>query len=223
MTDQDRDRFEGILIGLAEIFDKQLSEGQLDLYFGALSDMSIEDVVQAGNILARSVKFFPKPVEFRESMAINTDDMAAIAYAKFAKGCHQTPSKTLIFDDPIIHAVIVNLGGWNDELYDRWANIKDEVWLRKDFERLYQTYAKMGVPDNTPEKLVGKYELNNEGRWDWATPQPALIGSKDSPILQKALKEYKEERKALKSGEDTTYLMPDKSKIDEMIKKAIKS
>lgn len=203
MTDQDRDRFEEILLGLAEIFDKQLSEGQLDLYFGALSDMSIEDVVRAGNILARSTKFFPKPVEFRESMAINTDDMAAIAYAKFFKGCKHTPDKTLVFDDPIIHAVIVNLGGWNDELYDKWASIEKEVWLRKDFERLYKTYAKMGVPDNTPEKLAGRMERNNEGRWDWATPQPALIGSKDSPILQKALAEHNEKRKALKAGENS--------------------
>lgn len=202
MIESDRKGFYKSLITLAEVFDKKLSKEQCALYFEALKDMSVEDIAKACNVLIRSVKFFPKPVEFRESMAINTDDLAAIAYAKFFKGCKQTPDKTLVFDDPIIHAVIVNLGGWNDELYDKWANIKDEVWLRKDFERLYQTFAKMGIPDNTPEKLVGRMELHNEGRWSWATPQPALIGSKDSPILQKALAEYNEKRKALKSGED---------------------
>lgn len=198
MTDQDRDRFEVMLLGLAEIFDKQLSEGQINLYYLALEDMDIEDVMQAGNILARSVKFFPKPVEFRESMAINTDDLAAIAYGRFFKALIRTDHhKTLIFDDPIIHAVVENLGGWNEELYNKWATIETEVWLRKDFERLYQTYAKSGVPSNTPERLIGAYELHNEGRWDWATGQPVLVGSKESPVLQKALADYNEKKKAL--------------------------
>lgn len=203
MTDQDRDRFEGMLLGLAEIFKEDLSNERVDLYYLALEDMDIEDIIQAGNILVRTTKFFPKPVEFRESMAVNTDDMAAIAYAKFFKGCAHTPDKTLVFDDPIIHAVIVNLGGWNDELYDNWASIEKEVWLRKDFERLYKTYAKMGVPANTPERLVGRTERHNEGQWNWAIPQPALIGSKDSPTLQKALAEHNEKRKALESGENS--------------------
>lgn len=202
MTNQDRDRFEVMLLGLAEIFDKQLSERQIDLYYLALEDMDIEDVVQAGNILARSVKFFPKPVEFRESMAINTDDMASIAYGKFHKGMMRAhPGRTLIFDDPIIHAVIENIGGWNEELYNKWSSIKDEVWLRKQFESLYQTYAKCGVPANTPERLVGGYEAHNEGRWD-INNKPILVGSKNSPVLQKALAEYKQKALAESTEED---------------------
>lgn len=200
MTNQDRDRFEGMLLGLAEIFKEDLSNERVDLYYLALEDMSIEDIIQAGNILVRSTKFFPKPVEFRESMVINTDDMGAIAYAKFFKACAYTPDRTLIFDDPIIHAVIDALGGWNDELYDKWANIKDEVWLQKRFESLYQTFAKCGVPKNTSEKLIGKLERYNEGRWDIKN-KPVLIGSKESPVLQTALVEYNQ--KALKSGDNS--------------------
>ena len=197
MTNQDRDRFEVMLLGLAEIFDKQLSEGQIDLYYLALEDMDIEDVANAGNILARSVKFFPKPVEFRESVVVGTDDMASIAYLKFFKACAHTPDRTLIFDDPIIHAVIDNLGGWNDELYDKWASVKDEVWLRKSFEEMYQTFAKCGVPRNTSKKFIGKVERSNDGRWNIRN-RPVLIGSKESPVLQAALAEYKQ--KALDSG-----------------------
>lgn len=199
MTDQDRDRFEEMLTILAEIHDKELSEYKLEVYFDTLSDIPIDDLINAGSILARTTKFFPKPSEFRDNIVANTDDMAAIAYAKFFKACAYTPDRTLIFEDPIIHAVIDSLGGWNDELYDKWANIKDEVWLQKRFEGLYQTFAKCGVPENTSGKLIGKLERYNEGRWD-INNRPVLIGSKESPVLQEALAEYKQN--ALESGED---------------------
>lgn len=201
MIESDREGFYKSLIALSHVFDKKISTEMSELYFDALKDMSVEDIAKACNILVRSVKFFPKPLEFRESMAINTDDLAAIAYGKFYKGMMRAhPGRTLIFDDPIIHAVIENIGGWNEELYNKWSSIKDEVWLRKQFESLYQTYAKCGVPDNTPERLVGDCEAHNEGRWD-INNKPILVGSKESPILQKALAEYKQ--KALESGDNS--------------------
>jgi len=203
MINQDRDRFEVMLLGLAEIFKEDLSNERVDLYYLALEDMDIEDVIMAGNILVRSVKFFPKPVEFRENIITGTEDIASIAYLKFFKACAHTPDKTLIFDDPIIHAVIDNLGGWNDELYDKWASVKDEVWLRKHFEELYQTFAKCGVPKNTSKKFIGKVERNNEGRWS-VSNRPVLVGSKDSPVLQEALEEYKQ--KALGAQEEQKAL-----------------
>ena len=105
--------FTKILTGLAAMFDKPLTELLRDMYFGALQDLTIEQINNAGNQLARTATFFPKPVEFRNAINGNQDEAAIAAWKKVLKAKSKAGQyQSVKFDDPVIHSVIKLMGGW---------------------------------------------------------------------------------------------------------------
>lgn len=193
MIQNDKLQFEEILTGLAEIFDTELSDIKVDIYFEALKDMSLDDFRAAANTVARTCKFFPKPVEFREQVLIGLDVQASLAYEKVEKAFRKPGIyKTVVFDDPVIHAVIQNLGG--DKGWIEYNNLleKDVKWWRKDFEKKYLQLAPLvhqGSLD-PPKELPGLYAFH-----DNATDEarlPVIIGDRQKALEwtgQKALTE----------------------------------
>lgn len=52
------------MANLSELFGKELSQPLVDLYWGALNDLAIEQVESAARVLIKRSKHFPKPAEF---------------------------------------------------------------------------------------------------------------------------------------------------------------
>lgn len=186
MTNQDRTEFEIILIALAEIHDKTLSPPQLDLYFNALADFDIATIRKIANNLAKTSKFFPKPADFREQILPNLDAQASLAWDKlYTAFINAGVYRSVVFDDPIIHAVLNSLdGGWIG-----YCNLSHEElkWYRKDFERLYKNYAPLVLSGRieTPKALPGLHEKDDKSTNEAKTP--VFIGDKQKYL--EALKE----------------------------------
>ena len=180
MDDRDIAEFTATLTGLAEMFDKKISDTLFKLYWQTLNDLSFADFKKAANHLALTVKFFPKPVEFRECVLPDISTQAAMAYAKVEQAFNREGIySSLIFDDPVIHAVIDNLGGWIN-----YCNLseKDVKWWRKDFEQRYQNFAPLVAAG------IWKPSLMLEGLWaidphstDNAR-RPVLIGDRQKAL-----------------------------------------
>jgi len=64
MTPIDRSRFTQALRTVALVCNKVIKPDVIDAYFEALAAVPIEDIERAGRALARTTKFWPKPVEW---------------------------------------------------------------------------------------------------------------------------------------------------------------
>lgn len=177
MEKTDRKEFDKIMVMIAEMFDKDLSKGLLDLYYHALKDLRLEDIKQATNTLLQTMTFFPKPVDFRNALGGNIEDRATQAWLKALKA--QNRYNSVCFDDPVIHSTIEAMGGWVK--FCSMEGYTDEKWQMTDFIKIYKGMANR--PDH-PVKLQGLLEVQNSERGyiDYI-PDVKLIGNKEKARL----------------------------------------
>ena len=183
------------------------SAAKIEFYFKALSDLTIDEVESGALHVAntKTIKVFPTPAEIREAVKGKPEDQAVIAADKIQNALRGVGGyASVCFDDPIIHLIIQNYGGWDklsDITQDEWK------WLRKEFEKHYKVYAVRAVSLTViPERLAGIHEMINAAKqlpWPdentvyigdqqkalaWTGQRKALAGEK--PIKMKKLTEW---------------------------------
>jgi len=174
MTETDKKKFAEIMVGLAEIFNAEMSKTRLKLYFGALQDLNVDEFEAAANRIARELKFFPKPAEIREMALGQTRDRALQAWVTVEDTVQKHDYyDTVSFGDRAINAAIC--AGWGD-----WAKFCDDgrekEWVQKDFERLYMLYC--GKPAvGMPDKVIGWHDKENSIK-GYALQEPVMIGER---------------------------------------------
>ena len=176
----DRRKFNSTILSMASLFDKELTEDLLDLYWSALNDLSDEEFSKAANTVARTCKFFPKPADFREQIVPDVDVKASLAYDTVKKAFIDVGIyKSVTFADPVITAVINSLGGWI-----AYCEIPDSElkWWRKDFERLYRQYADKADRLDVPTSLPGLHEKGSNGQG--RDKAPVLIGGERKELTE---------------------------------------
>jgi len=179
MKDSDREEFARVMLGVAEVYDKPLSDEKLNLYWSALSSLSIEEV-KAGltNHMKNTDDFggcrYPLPADIIRGVAGSLVDRAATAWSKVLTAMRSTGRyATVAFDDPIIHAVIREMGGW----IDACGITEDEIPFRgKDFMTRYRGYSQRGGAADYPASLPGIEQITNEAKDPEYQPRVVLIG-----------------------------------------------
>jgi len=114
---------------------KPLDDALLEGYWFGLKDLDLAAIKQATVRAIRTCKFFPTVGELRILAGEETPQQrAALAWKVFMRErCRLKTRKLFEFDDPVLTATIKNLG----ESRAAYSTGDEEVWLRKDFERLY--------------------------------------------------------------------------------------
>lgn len=170
--------------GLSELFDKQMTDVLLDIYYRALEDLSDDDFNRAMRqvVMTKTFHKMPLPAEIREIVQGNPDDDAIRAFDTFMRGKSRTgPYVSVIFEDLTIHAVVMAFGGWNDI-----CMIPESEWKyrRKEWIETYKAFRKQPRTD-TPMKLIGIIEANNTQCEDWQRfiPEPVRIGDGRRPMI----------------------------------------
>lgn len=107
------------LKSLAELYDRTLTANVLELYFGALSDLTLEDATEACKQAALTLKFFPKPVELRELVAGTMQDQADKAWALLMAALDQGAGQyhSAYIDDGALAGAIVRCWGGLTEAF----------------------------------------------------------------------------------------------------------
>ena len=168
----------GFCTPLAEVFDKQITEAVLDIYYNIFKDYSIEQLKKAFHQVIKTHKYatLPKPADILEYLEGSSEDKSLIAWLK-AKEAVQKGGypATIVFDDPIISHCLKELGGW------QWfcdCPIDELPFVEKRFRDLYKLFQKREI--NTPIKLVGFIEQKNgETGFMDKIPTPIKIGFKE--------------------------------------------
>ena len=168
---------EGIVL-IETITGKAFSEPQLNAYRTLLNDIPDELFVQGINAMLRERVFsnLPMPAEIRKfCLGTREDDLnIRISQAKNKLvGALESVGTytTVVFDDPIIHLIVRDLGGWIK--LGKMDREDYEKFLTFEFPKLYKGYA---IRKNTdiPVMLKGisedktvKYIGNKEKAEKW--------------------------------------------------------
>lgn len=161
MKTTEKPAFVIIITALAEAFNRKATEPLLLGYWMGLGDLEFAAVEHAAARAMVECKFMPVPAELRQlAGGILPADRAALAWEAFIKalqlhGCYVSVD----FDDKLINATVRNLGGWLQ--VDERLEQDGDIWVRKDFERVYQAFLRTGVSTSQALALGGIHESNN--------------------------------------------------------------
>ena len=171
MIDGDQKRFFACLVGSAEISGKELSKHGMKLYWEMLKQYDIEAVEKAfvqHGLNPDSGQFMPKPADIVKHIDGGGADRGMLAWSKVDKAVRRIGQyvDAVVFDDPIIHAVIDDMGDWS-----HLCSIQTEDDLKFkgiEFGKRYRAYT-LSQNIEYPAILHG---VGEQGR------APVLIGDK---------------------------------------------
>jgi hypothetical protein len=175
MNDNDREVFASCLTSAAEIVGKDLSPQAIKLYWEILKKYEIEDVERAFFSHASNPdvgQFMPKPADIVKAIDGGGESRSMQAWSKVERAVRVVgPYQTVVFDDPVIHRVLSDMGGWVG-----FGSIEDKEMPFKanEFNKRYLGYS-MRTDLQYPRKLIGIAEVHNESE-DQKIAPPTFIG-----------------------------------------------
>lgn len=170
-------RFSTIFMALSEYYGRETSSMQIELYWQPLQKYAIADIQKAIGLHicnTETGQYFPKVADFvRLLEGGGSKDRAALAWTKVEAAINRVGTyRDIVFDDPIIHAVIRDMGGWivfGNITLDKWP------FIGNDFRARYAAYRAGGTVPQYPASLRG---VSNGQNWSdsYALEPPTLFG-----------------------------------------------
>ena len=177
MTKNDKKPFATIMATFGRIYREKMTPTLQRDYWSILKPYQFEDIKRAAFALIKTSPYPPKPSDIIQFIEGTGQDQSVGAWTKVYHAIISHGSwKTVVFDDPVIHAVIADMGGWRE-----LCSMRDdeEPFKRQEFEKRYMAYTRR-PPVTYPGQLIGNSDANNrrEGYVDWVK-EPVLIGDAD--------------------------------------------
>ncbi|MBN3822329.1 hypothetical protein G3O00_01685 [Burkholderia sp. Ac-20384] len=176
MTPNDHGAFVALIADVHAFYRRDFSDFSADVWWNAMKPFdlpAISDAFGRHSVNPDSGQFMPMPADIVKMLGGSTQDAALVAWAKVdtaARSCGTYNS--VVFDDALIHRVIVEMGGWvlvgsKDE--------KEWPFVRNEFVNRYRGYRmRSETPDYLPV-LIGIAEAQNN-RTGQTSQQPVLVG-----------------------------------------------
>jgi len=179
MRQDEYDEFTSIMQIVSEQYGKPLSGGVIALYWQALKDYDLTAVRDALGRHLRNTdtgQFMPKIADIVRMMHGSSQDSAFSGWSKFDKAIRQVGIyRTVVFDDPIIHRVVHDMGGWvsfGEKTEDAWP------FLQNEFVARYRGFKSRNERIEYPATLIGISESHNTKAGKKIEP-PVLIGNSE--------------------------------------------
>jgi hypothetical protein len=177
MKTQDYDQFRTLLADVHAFYRQDISAFSLNVWWEAMKPYDLVAVSHALNAHARNPdtgQFMPKPADVVKMLEGTTQDSAMQAWAKVDKalrmiGTHQS----VVFDDPLIHAVLGDMGGWiylGQKTEDEWP------FVAKEFVTRYRGFKMRGEIPEFKRVLTGIADASNQ-KEGFKAQAPVLIGN----------------------------------------------
>lgn len=179
MQDDHLREFRKFLTEALSFWGVQLSDFSLSVWWQAMQPYDMEAIRQAFSRHAmnpESGQFAPKPADVVRMLGGSTQDAALVAWAKVDRAVrHVGPYADVVFDDPLIHRVLHDMGGWiglASRTEDEWP------FVAREFENRYRGFRMRGERPEYPRQLTGIVNAANalDG---FAGDTPRLIGDQD--------------------------------------------
>lgn len=175
MNDQDKRAFKELITSVLAFYRQDASTFALQVWWAACESFDMEQVRKALNAHAvdpERGQFCPKPADVVKALQGTKTDRARMAWGKAFDAMQRVGAyKSVAFDDPVIHAVIEDLGGWTKLCR---SDLNELSYIEHRFCEAYRAYS--GRPDLAyPAKLIGEFEAVNRHEGRKVAP-PVLVG-----------------------------------------------
>lgn len=152
------------------------------LWFGVVRGYEVAVVVKALQRYAGRAEATYSVVQPNDIVLLiegSEEERAGVAWLKFLSALRgKSPHLSVVFDDPVIHAVVVHMGGWVKLAQEVEEAEVDHV--RRTFETTYRLFLKAGLPATTPLRLCGIIEADRVRRGLPYDAPVQLIGDPDA-------------------------------------------
>ena len=162
MQESDKADFKMIMVGIGELYNKEITKPLMRIYFSSLANYSLHDVEQGINAHTMDAKhgsFFPKPADIVRNLQtseISQEDKAMLAWSQVIREIRRTGSYgTLKLDDKQALAAVKALGSWQQLCNSTETEM---TWKKKEFMNIYETYEKTPL-DMLPNSMPGRFDL----------------------------------------------------------------
>lgn len=180
MQPYDRPQFGQLITDVLAYYRQDASSFVLDLWWNACQGFDLEQIraaLQRHCTDPERGQFAPKVADLARILQGTTTDRAALAWGKVheAMSCVGAYAD-VVFDDPAIHAVVEDMGGW-----PKMCRMPlDELgYLQHRFCEAHRAYTGRGQFDY-PRRLMGDRSPDSEYRKSCLSlPKPALVGDAD--------------------------------------------
>jgi hypothetical protein len=146
MTAADCEDFYMRLACVAELFDAAITQGKAELYFDALKDLPIIEVIAAMNAAVKLCTFMPKPAELRRLAVGDDDDHAERAWLAMKAAMRSIGAYgSLVTIDPALgETILAMFGSWPAACE---SDFSPEMWSskRKEFGRVFHIFRGDGL------------------------------------------------------------------------------
>lgn len=165
MKQDDKDIFGQMMTGIAEIYGKKLSAPLLEIYWHLLTKYSLSQIKSALEkhmLNPDAGQFMPKPADIIRYLDGDKQTQALQAWTKVINAIKSVGAySSVAFDDPLIHVVIIEMGGWISLCH---TNLDQLNFKFHEFNKRYsalQTQQSLSNLINYPQKLSGIIEQSN--------------------------------------------------------------
>ena len=161
MIDSESGEFSRIWNMALETKGKVLSDAAIEMTFEVLRPYALADIKAAVYAHLRDPdegQYPILPAHITKFISGSSKTNAAIAWNKVVEGIKRVGSHSdIIFDDPIIHVVVRDMGGW---VQICGVSNKELPFKGNEFKTLYEGHLKRGI-DSHPPRLLGTANAEN--------------------------------------------------------------
>lgn len=178
MNQSDQARFAALLTDVLAFYGQAVSSFALSVWWEACRSFEYEAVQRALSRHAMDPErgmFAPKPADVVRQVQGTPTDRAARAWSITLDAASRVGAYTdVVFDDPIIHAAIEDMGGWVALCRTDTDRLS---YLQHRFTEAYRAYANRGDLTTYPRKLTGDRSPDETYlSRGLPPPKPVLIG-----------------------------------------------
>lgn len=181
MQGGDREAFLQVLTGLSVLYQQPFNAVLIDLYWQALQRFAFKDVKSALEAHISDPdkgQYLPKPADVVRYLVGSRDTKALAAFSKVTQAIRRVGGyQSVVFDDPLIHTVIEDMGGW---MLLCQMTQKELAFRMQEFIQRYAGFI-THPPTSYPKQLVGLTEHHNRLSAYPLAP-PLLIGQPDKAL-----------------------------------------
>lgn len=177
MTEKDHPDFIALLTDAMAYYKQDVSKFTIAVWIEACRPFTMEQVRKAMTAHATDPErgsFAPKVADIIRQLQGTATDRAKIAWGKVYQAMSSVGAyQDVVFDDPAIHAVVMDMGGWSK--FCR-TETKDLSFAQHQFCEAHKAYTHRGQFEY-PRRLHGERSSDDEyRRFGVALPKPALVG-----------------------------------------------
>lgn len=180
MTPENKAEFAVLVTSVYAFYRQDCSDFAVSVWWEACKPFDFAAVRSAFNrhaVNPDNGQYMPKPADIVKLLQGTSTDGAMVAWSKVDKAVRQVGTyASVAFDDPIVHAVIQDMGGWVE-----FGRKSEDEWpfVAKEFQTRYRGYRTQGGAGDYPRVLVGIAQAQNSQHGFQSQP-PVLIGAPEA-------------------------------------------